>query len=292
MRRISKKSRIIQISSLLLSINLTGCQIIGDVNQSHMDTLLQWNKAATQTNSILQRAKLQLTTELRFKDTEYGTEYWFDKFTVGGTDNKYTINLINPSFSEKVICSWYCELLSEVQINDYDKNTYLYQFSKAQQTNIADMYAQLSKLSLHLEKSALPVDIINARITLINDSEIIFDDFNSAYAFLTAALMEESFTPNNTTSLIPEGEQKIKSAMSLNQQVCTLKDNFFGHVIAKNQQGIAVKLIGQATGKTGLGLKTLPSGYLKHHQEGFSYIALNKVQVFKHSDVYTCTIKY
>ncbi|SFC25927.1 hypothetical protein [Pseudoalteromonas denitrificans] len=322
-----------QNAYLLLSFTgffLQGCQ---NTRQTTLDSELkleliqtQWQSMAQSAAKVYRDAGFILTAELKWQDEQWGKKYYFDDISLTEPVSEYRIDLLNPDFTNKFLCSWYCERIDETKydklIGYYSHLTFFYQNLKPE---LLTFYSNLIEIEDNLSNVNYSAEDLKIKLYKIKQDPPSFSNFTEFDEYLTRQVFEKNgyfepsnqidntlalFNDNNNSAIDSVNDTDIVEVSTLSTDnynalphipvksiplkiddtVCSYQENFFGKVLELQTNGnkVLLSVSGQAKRQQEGAIIDLIPGYLITQGGHFEYLELDEIKVFNIDDVSHC----
>jgi hypothetical protein len=312
---------------LFLVTLLAGCNNLNQAATQFDQKVIAWKSLAASSTSALKQHGLRISASPIWQETTLGKKYMLTDFSFTAPIDDYRLNLVTPSFSNKYICHWYCELLNEVRVDKIPGNfTYLTKLYNANEAELVNFYSQLIMIEEFIyttkltdQALALKFDqltLINAKFqslpALIDHLKNFLNTEQSIFQQIALEQKKESTPSNNkvinadlpptapasTADLITVQTDQVNDLVpdlpkiSLNQLVCSYQSNYFGRTVEQADDKVAISLIGQAKKELNGQTINLPPNTLYAAPGQFQYVELDGIKIFDRSDIIACNILF
>ncbi|WP_057832181.1 hypothetical protein [Colwellia sp. TT2012] len=197
-------STFILITAFICCLLLSGCSNTVPLEQLENKQLLQslyqvnqkkWLVASSRENDLFKRYNLKVLASIEWKKRSDAQTYSFKNITLVGDDDKYTINLLNPEFSQTMACGWYCEYLDQPITQAMTlRYTMLDKIYEKEKQQLHNFYSSINRLNNNLAK--LPEDkliLLPNIIKELKNKPEVFDSLADLMGFLNNYFDEVDF---------------------------------------------------------------------------------------------------
>jgi len=317
---------------ILLSLTLLlSCQTVQQVENEFISTQKAWQSIAMSSAQLYKKHQLIILAKPIWSETELErvfsiTDISFSKAEKNENESPYHLNLLDPKFTYKFACGWYCELLNEVKYTKINGDSvYLSKLYSQNQEALIKFYDDLILIEELINNLNITPDTLQVRFLKLKQTSISFGSLTQATEFMKDTLTTNApyFTPENqggSPEIIGPLQSKVETVDSnivespgvnnhlndypkqfsdkevfyIDQFVCSFKDNYFGNIIDIKDSKLAVNLTGQAkaTSNSKDNIINRKPGYLFKQSGDFTYIQLSEIKVFQKTDISACDIKF
>lgn len=182
-------------SVLIVSIGLilSACQTHQEkIATQHFESIQKWKALAKYARNSLDEYGIIVTTQPSLSQGRFVlTNFAFSK-----SESLTKINLLNPRFEHKYICSPICSQLNEyVAISEARGNTLLNEYFKHHEIDLFHLYGDLFHLNKRLENlKALNSEGLNAFLNYTAQQGLSFSSPKSFSKFLQRQLSDDAYT--------------------------------------------------------------------------------------------------
>ena len=254
------------LPALLLSGCLTTAELPNPMTAPDTPTLYRnnqeaWQNAALRENDLFAAYQLSIFASVGWTKRTDATTYQFTNITMAAPDDKYRINLLAPTFSQKMACGWYCEYLDQpVMRAVLGPYTMLDKTYEGQKGALLNFYSGLTRLNQQLNSldpvlQALMPDIF-ASLTATKQS---FESLPHVVDFLNNYFDELDFNALLDTARQKAARSTENDAPGIEKRTAPNTD---GDLLANSSQGLALDPDGDLLASFSQGLALDPDGDL------------------------------
>lgn len=184
------------LTLLCFGLALAGCSTpVKRAGTEHEVAITKWNELARYAETALRNYPLAITAQLGFADPKDRTRFQLKNIRLSKKDNSYNINLLDPVFAHKYICTPVCDqLLEYMPLSEDSGSTLLNQYFSTHEFELFAFYGELFKLNEKIQQlKQINATEISDFLDYLIDERQHFSELASFSEYLSERLSEDHY---------------------------------------------------------------------------------------------------